>query len=405
VTIPHHKATFLSGRGHVSFVHLDMMRGLAALFVFAGHLRSFVFQPYVELAKPGPLDTVVWAFTGFGHEAVVIFFVLSGFFITRSIVLDDQLGRFSWPVYGIKRLSRLWIVLIPCLILTFIWDSLGISLSGRIFYDGQLYGMYNSGPHLVTGGVDLSLSAFVKNVFFLQTIIAPTFGSNYPLWSLANEFWYYLMFPLLYLSVTQRPRSLLAGAINLGLFVAACLFVGEGIVLGGIIWLAGAVAYLVYARGFLAAKLGTSFSLILSSFALLIALAASRMHYHIGFIQDCLIGLATATLVLALSRRETKNKSYRAVARSVADASYTIYLAHFPFLALLAGIVLRNQQLPNSAMGYAMFSALGAATLVYCYAVYWMFERNTAEFRRYCLSKFGLAPGVAVRGVSSYRRQ
>jgi peptidoglycan/LPS O-acetylase OafA/YrhL len=403
--IPHHKATFSSERAHVSFVHLDMMRGLAALLVFAGHLRSFVFQPYVELAKPGPLDTVVWALTGFGHEAVVIFFVLSGFFITRSIVLDDQLGSFSWPVYGIKRLSRLWIVLIPCLILTFLWDSLGISLSGRTFYDGQLYAMYHSGPHLVTGGVDLSLSAFVKNVFFLQTIIAPTFGSNGPLWSLANEFWYYLMFPLLYLSVTQRPRSLLAGAMNLGLFVAVCVFVGEGIVLGGIIWLAGAVAYLVYARGFLAAKLGTSFSLILSSFALLIALAASRMHYHIGFIPDCLIGLATATLVLVLSGRETKNKSYRAVARSVADSSYTIYLAHFPFLALLAGIVLRNQQLPNSAMGYAMFSALGAATLVYCYAVYWMFERNTAEFRRYCLSKFGLATGAAVRGLSSYRRQ
>jgi peptidoglycan/LPS O-acetylase OafA/YrhL len=34
------------------------------------------------------------------------------------------------------------------------------------------------------------------NAFFLQTIAGPTFGSNGPLWSLAYEWWYYVLFPL-----------------------------------------------------------------------------------------------------------------------------------------------------------------------------------------------------------------
>ena len=34
------------------------------------------------------------------------------------------------------------------------------------------------------------------NAFFLQTIVGPTFGSNGPLWSLAYEWWYYVLFPL-----------------------------------------------------------------------------------------------------------------------------------------------------------------------------------------------------------------
>jgi peptidoglycan/LPS O-acetylase OafA/YrhL len=39
-------------------------------------------------------------------------------------------------------------------------------------------------------------TTFVGNLAFLQTIAVPIFGTNGPMWSLANEFWYYLIFPL-----------------------------------------------------------------------------------------------------------------------------------------------------------------------------------------------------------------
>src|ERR1700730_8875836 len=101
-----------------TFIHLDMARGLAALAVLFGHLRSFVFPSYHELKTHSFVDPIVWAATSFGHEAVMFFFVLSGFFITRSLVVDTQVRRFSWTAYIIKRLTRLWIVLIPALLLT-----------------------------------------------------------------------------------------------------------------------------------------------------------------------------------------------------------------------------------------------------------------------------------------------
>src|SRR5579859_1562974 len=127
-------ANSVSTASSPSFIHLDMARGLAALAVLLGHLRSFVFVSYGDLPSHTPLDTLVWLVTGFGHQAVMIFFVLSGFFITRSIVVDDRGRGFSWPIYLTKRLTRLWIVLVPCLMLTVLWDRVGMAAAGMAFY-------------------------------------------------------------------------------------------------------------------------------------------------------------------------------------------------------------------------------------------------------------------------------
>jgi peptidoglycan/LPS O-acetylase OafA/YrhL len=379
-----------------SFVHLDMARGLAALLVVLGHLRGFVFVSYDELTRHSPIDTVVWAVTGFGHQAVMIFFVLSGFFITRSILLDDRIGGFSWPVYLIKRLSRLWIVLIPCLLLTLLWDSLGNSFGGSKFYAGQLYPIYNSGPSLENGGAHLDPSAFLDNLFFLQTIIAPVFGSNGPLWSLANEFWYYLMFPLLYISITRYRRSLLA-LVSLVLFVAIGVFIGKYMVLSGLIWLAGAFAYIIYDRGWFDSYCRTPLALAATALLLLISLAASKTHYGTDISKDFFIGLAAAAFVLVLARYENAPKAYAETASTLADGSYTMYLVHFPFLAVLVNIVLHNEKFDATIAGYAVFVGLGLGAIIYSYAIYWLFERHTGKLRRYCLKKYQQASRSALR--------
>jgi len=365
-----------------------MLRGLAALLVLIGHLRAFVFRSYGELASPDPFDTVFWIVTGLSHQAVMVFFVLSGFFITRSIVLDDQVRGFSWTTYLIKRLTRLWIVLIPCLTLTLFWDSIGTSLAGKVFYDGHLFATYNSGPTETADGSNFTLITFIENLIFLQTIVAPTFGSNGPLWSLANEFWYYLMFPLLYLLIT-RPRRWSTGVVKISLLVVICLFVGKPIALYGFIWLGGALAFFIYERGWLALWLRTSFAVVAAVGILLAALALSKSHYGVDFVGDAAVGFTAAILILVLSNHENDRAAYQRAARTLADASYTVYLAHFPFLALLANTVLKNRQFPNSALGYAVFLGLGVVTLVYCYVIYWMFEKHTPEVRRFCLTKFG----------------
>jgi peptidoglycan/LPS O-acetylase OafA/YrhL len=370
-----------------SFIHLDMVRGLAAIFVLIGHLRGFIFVSYDKLSSHNVIDTFVWAITGLGHQAVMIFFVLSGFFITRSILLDDQTKGFSWPVYLIKRMSRLWIVLLPALLLTLVWDSAGTSVDKMSFYTGQLYSLYNSGPSVETGGDHLDLSTMLGNLLFLQTIKVPVFGSNGPLWSLSNEFWYYLMFPLLYFSAA-RGRRWVVGATNIGFFVVICIFVGKYIVIAGIVWLAGAATYIIYDRGWLVTQLRAPVALFLTLLALLLSLVLSKTHYGTEISNDTLIGFAAAAFVLVLARLDITARPYRMLARALADGSYTIYLVHFPFMAFVATAILHNQKFDASILGYSLFLGLGIITLIYCYGIYWVFERQTGKVRRLCLKKY-----------------
>src|SRR5450432_1788095 len=111
------------------YIWLDLIRGLAALEVLMQHLRTLVFQNYWD----GPTSffkKIFYFITGFSHESVIVFFVLSGFLITGSIVNARKKGTFSSLNYGLDRLVRLWIVLIPGLVLTLIVDRAGIHWFG-----------------------------------------------------------------------------------------------------------------------------------------------------------------------------------------------------------------------------------------------------------------------------------
>ena len=173
---------------------LDLVRGLSALLVMLGHLRGFIFVDYGALAHPGLLQKALYFATGLGHQAVMVFFVLSGYFVGGSVLAGLHKGSFNWRGYAAARLSRLWMVLVPALVLTLGLDWLG----GRwnpAAYAGGLNASFMSGPSVAQPAAHDVLT-LVGNLGFVQTVCVPVFGSNGPLWSLANEFWYYLLFPL-----------------------------------------------------------------------------------------------------------------------------------------------------------------------------------------------------------------
>jgi peptidoglycan/LPS O-acetylase OafA/YrhL len=93
--------------------YLDLARGLAALLVAMGHLRGFVFVDFPTLEHPGLVWSVFYFATGFGHQAVMAFFVLSGFLVGGTVVSRTEAGQWSWSDYAITRMTRLWIVLLP----------------------------------------------------------------------------------------------------------------------------------------------------------------------------------------------------------------------------------------------------------------------------------------------------
>ena len=133
---------------HTKYINLDFVRGLAALVVLVNHARGFVMKAPADLeSRPDVLGLGYYFLTGFGHQAVMVFFVLSGFFISRSILHLIAREQWTWRRYLISRMARLWAVLIPALLLTLLFDKLGLLWSpNTLFYDGSLFPIYGSGP-------------------------------------------------------------------------------------------------------------------------------------------------------------------------------------------------------------------------------------------------------------------
>src|SRR5690606_3347697 len=74
--------------------HLDCFEAVAALLVVAGHARGLFLVSAPEAGQLGPVAKAVYFLTGFGHQAVLVFFVLSGLLISRKVV--DQVSRDTW---------------------------------------------------------------------------------------------------------------------------------------------------------------------------------------------------------------------------------------------------------------------------------------------------------------------
>jgi peptidoglycan/LPS O-acetylase OafA/YrhL len=353
--------------------HLDLLRGGAAFLVLAGHLRAFVFQGYGELAYANvPIKAFYFA-TGLGHQAVVIFFALSGFLVGGK-ALDDILNwRFSWSYYLLRRLTRLWIVIVPALLMTMVLDSIGSWLTLGSGYDGRYFEMYFSGPS-APAGADHSLTAFLGNLAFLQTIWVPAFGSNGPMWSLANEFWYYVIFPLaVWLALSKRID--LVKIIGLVIFIAAVISLPFWLLASGLIWVAGAAAAWCTRRQVLVGILVNSATRVSAVAILFGALALSKTAGdEIG---DLELGIVVALILPVFARIPSPKGMYQTLARSVSEVSYTLYLTHFPFLACIVLTMVAPIRFAPSIAGAGIYVALMCGAIFWAIGFWWCFERNT----------------------------
>ena len=173
---------------------LDLARGLAALAVCTGHLRAAIFVDYGQLEASSIFQKMFYAMTSLGHEAVMIFFVLSGYLVGGSVL--KQKDKFEWLKYAVTRLTRLWVVLIPALMLTLVIDQVIQTYQPEVF-TGAYSELWASGPS--SEGFSRDPLVLIGNLLFQQTVFVPVFVTNSPVWSLANEFYYYCLFPMMML--------------------------------------------------------------------------------------------------------------------------------------------------------------------------------------------------------------
>ncbi|HAS6153517.1 TPA: acyltransferase family protein [Vibrio vulnificus] len=176
----------------------DILRGVCAIIVFLGHLRGVFFPNYQDLNDAGILIDLFYFFTGFGHEAVIFFFFLSGYFIASVIERDLNNGSFIWTDYLLKRFLRFQVILLPALLVTCLLDSIALNQSS-VYHLGQLQGFVTPKE-----SVNVSLGLFLANLLSLQSLVGTHYGSNSPLWSLSYEFVYYLLYPILFIWVKKR---------------------------------------------------------------------------------------------------------------------------------------------------------------------------------------------------------
>jgi peptidoglycan/LPS O-acetylase OafA/YrhL len=114
-------------RLHVSD-HLGLIRGLAAVAVLIYYVRYLFFFDYHNIITPNWFSFLFYSLSLFGHDAVMVFFVLSGCFISASVCRDQEAVRWSWKRYLVNRFARLYLVLLPALLLTVFWDCFGLEL-------------------------------------------------------------------------------------------------------------------------------------------------------------------------------------------------------------------------------------------------------------------------------------
>ncbi|ROQ06246.1 peptidoglycan/LPS O-acetylase OafA/YrhL [Rathayibacter sp. PhB93] len=360
---------------------LDSVRACAALLVLVAHVRQAFLVPAAE-TRLGPADSALYALTSLGHGAVIVFFVLSGFFVGGSVLSALSRDAFSWTRYLTSRLTRLWLVLIPALVLTAVLDAVGVAF----LLDRPQYAP--GGSAQVDGGILGALG----NVVFLQPHLVRPFGTDQPLWSIGYEAGYYLLFPLLLVGLTRgsgRRRVLCAAAAVVVVFVLGPA--GTGLFLA---WLAGAaVAWRGAAATRFLARLGrkgTAASIVAVLLLVISAMSVDRLAKagpdDLGW-TTWATTIAAAALVVVLCHSEgTPGKSLDRLLRGgtwVSGFSVSLYATHVPVLMLLHALLFP----PPSAWwqpSVASWAGVLALALLAC-AVGWAFgaltERRTEAVR------------------------
>lgn len=313
-------------------LELDLVRGLSALAVLLGHLRLVIWPDFHLLSAPDNLQKMAYFLTGFGNQAVLIFFVLSGYLVGGSVW--SSRGNPQLKAYLIARLSRLWLVLIPALVFTYLVDLWILRFDPGVLASPRLANFSSDGGVYV---IHHDFWVFLGNLTFVQTVWVPVFGSNGPLWSLACEAWYYLLFPMCVWGVAGRKT---VGARIAWLVLTMCVLalMPQKMLMLFPAWLAGAAVHWVpYAW--------TVFRSTMVSVALLglfvVALTLHRLDVVPQLFarqNDWALAIFCAAWCTSLhhGRKVVWAGWVRSVVIRMSDVSFTMYIFHMPMVFLVA---------------------------------------------------------------------
>ncbi len=324
----------------INFRNLDALRGLLAVYVAIGHCRWLLWGGHAAwLAFSYQPWEVVPAYASaafrFGREAVMVFFVLSGFFIHYQAA---RRSIDSSPPGAASFYRRRWHRLAPpyffALVVTIVFDAVGRSWWPTLY-------LSRTGDPLLDetfawGGY--SAAAVLPALVVLPTSLGRDFGSNGPLWSLAFEAVYYAIYPAW---LWLRRRNALAAFAGVPAACLALAFIPVTafpvtVLAHYPIWLAGA---------FLAERMaGAGVTSRTAMMGAALFGGGVMLRVLIPTVPLALIGalLFGTGAVMFFAAVQWRNRLV-AFAEFLGVRSYTIYIVHFPFLALISAYVIHTQ--------------------------------------------------------------
>jgi peptidoglycan/LPS O-acetylase OafA/YrhL len=187
------------------FHELDSVRGIAALTVVFHHFSRICSPQVVHILDRTPLRLLVA-----GHQAVILFFLLSGFVLTLPYKKE---GGLNYRPFLLKRVCRIYLPYLGALALAILCDRQFSSRSPMSNYWTQL-----------TWSTPVTTHLIVQHILFLGNYDWSQFNTAF--WSLVYEMRVSLIFPLIALAVLRlRSRWLLlcAAALSLSFFPLAIL--------------------------------------------------------------------------------------------------------------------------------------------------------------------------------------
>jgi len=352
---------------------LSASRWVAAFLVVLFHVYNLSFTSH-QVGPPNLLFRGVHFIGGFGHMAVIVFFVISGFLVGGRAIINLQDKGFNVIDYFVNRFSRIYAVFIPALIIGGIFDFVGI----KIFNASEIYthpDAFYGNPFGNNIAKHLNLGIFVGNLMQLQTIMVSSFGSNGPLWSLANEWWYYVLFGSC--MVAYCPGPMITRVVACGAIVVLAMLLPFTISLWFIVWGIG-VGLAVLDRYWAGWPFFVG-ATILAIGLIVVRVADTWPMYRgmttgvaVDFTMDLTVALGySAALVCAKNLK--RPLKFGSLHRLLASFSYTAYLVHFPAMVLVAAVL-------KDVFDIGFSRQQSAATLVYAgtlvaiiYGYAWLF--------------------------------
>jgi peptidoglycan/LPS O-acetylase OafA/YrhL len=336
-------------------LYLDAVRFLAALIVFLGHFATYALS-----------GGLFWQIAPFRHDAVIVFFVLSGFVIAHAVAK----GEHDVKVYVANRAARIYSVTIPAIAITVALDSVALHFK----QDYCAWGC-STGPAWLQV---LTSATFTNQVWGLD--LFP--GSDGPYWSLGFEVSYYAMFALA--RFTRGHRRFI-------LPLAMMAFVGPTITALFPLWLLGVIVYGISRR-----DIPKSAGWVLFLGSILVWGAIERwaiadngwiLNFPIAGVArdripaDYVTGIAFATNIIGFQAigpafGNVLRRFQRSI-RWLAARTFTLYLLHFPIMRFLSAFLPWGPQAPLTRV-----VTLVATLLAICFAAS-AFELRKQAWRRF----------------------